>query len=204
MADEKRPTEHIKLVDELAAESIFDDIAALRKVSPLTVQRKKIITNVSVGRPSSDCYFRVHPDADMFLPANVVVGPGGRDDLYFVVPKMWTYPVVAKRLRPVTIAVVLTWPGSEVQLFVVPRLAKVKCWKTLQVALERGQSEWLQIAGWNEDERDFMLQKADGELPEPQWPPDLDLSALLKIAFDGRIIDSTEHPVVRQWRGLPD
>ena len=34
MADEKRPTEHIKLVDEPAAESIFDDIAALRKVSP--------------------------------------------------------------------------------------------------------------------------------------------------------------------------
>src|SRR6516162_8217281 len=91
MADEKRPTEHVKLVEPPTPESVFDDIAALRKVSPLTVQRKKIITSVSVGKPPTDCYFRVHPDADMFLPANVVVGPGGRDDLYYVTPKMWTY-----------------------------------------------------------------------------------------------------------------
>src|SRR5262245_38091716 len=121
MTDEtnKRP-EHVRLVEEPPAESIFDDIAALRKVSPLNVQRRRIITNVSVGKPPTDCYFRVHHDESMWLPANVVVGPRGRDDLYFVAPKMWSYPVVAKRLRPVTIVPVLTWPGSEVQLFVVP------------------------------------------------------------------------------------
>jgi hypothetical protein len=203
MSDEdKRP--EIKLVEEPLAESIFDDIAALKKISPLTVQRRKVITNVSVGRPPTDCYFRVSTDPEMFLSANVVVGPGGRDDLYFVTPKMWTFPVVTKRLRPVTIATVLTWPGSEVQLFVVPRLSKVKCWRTLQIAMERGQSEWLQIAGWDEDQRDYTLQKAEGDLPEPQWPPDLNLSALLKIGFDGKIISSPEDDVVRQWRGLPD
>jgi hypothetical protein len=199
--DVKRPG--IKLVEEPVAESVFDDIDALRKVSPLTVQRKRIITNVSVGKPPTDCYFRVNADPAMSIGANVVVGPRGRDDLYFVTPKMWSYPVVAKRLRPVTIATVLTWPGSEVQLFVVPRLSKVKCWKTLQTAFERGQTEWLQITGWDEDERDYILQAAEGDLPEPQWPPDLSLAALLKIGFDGKIISSPEDDVARMWRGLP-
>jgi hypothetical protein len=199
----KRP-EHVRLLDDPPADSVFDDVEALRKVSPLTVQRKRIITNVSVGKPPTDCYFRVHPDERMWLPANVVVGPRGRDDLYFVAPKMWSYPVVAKRLRPVTIVVIITWPGSEVQLFLVPKLAKVKCWRTLQTAFERGQTEWLQITGWDEDERDYVLQSAEGELPEPQWPPNLDLSELLKTGFADKIISSPEDPLVRQWRGLPD
>jgi hypothetical protein len=205
MSDEtNKRSERVHLVEEPTPESVFDDIAALRKVSPLTVQRKRIITNVSVGRPPADCYFRVHPDESMWLGGNVVIGPRGRDDLRFVIPKMWAYPVVAKRLRPVTIAPVLTWPGSEVQLFVVPKLSKVKCWKTLQTAFERGQTEWLQITGWDEDERDYVLQKAEGDLPDPQWPPDLDLGALLKIGFADKIISSPEDPLVRQWRGLPD
>jgi hypothetical protein len=203
MSDETKKPE-IKLVEPAAPEDIFNDIAALRKISPLTVQRRQIVTNVSVGKPPTHCYFRVHTDPDMALPGNVVVGPGGRDDLHFVTPRMWPYPVVAKRLRPVTIVPILTWPGSEVQLFVVPKLSKVKCWRTLQEAYTRGQTEWVQIEGWDEDKKDFTLKGAEGDLPEPQWPPDLNLSALLKIGFDGKIISSPEDPLVRQWRGLPD
>jgi hypothetical protein len=200
----------IKLVEASAPESIFDDIDALRKVSPLTVQRKQIVTNVTAGKPPSDCYFRVHPDPEMRLGANVAVGPGGRDDLYFVTPKMCTFPPVAKRLRPVTLALIMTWPGSELQIFVVPQLTRIKCWRTLQTALERGQEEWIQLAGWDESKGkgsgggDYILQAAEGDLPAPQWPADIDFGALLKIAFDGKVISSPEDDIVRQWRGLPD
>src|SRR6516165_5285154 len=41
--------------------AIFDDLAALRKASKLTVKRKTILVNVPVGKPPSNVHFRTHP-----------------------------------------------------------------------------------------------------------------------------------------------
>jgi hypothetical protein len=46
----------------------------------------------------------------------------------------------------------------------------------------------------------YEVFTARGELPEPEWP-DADLRGLLKVAFRGKVIDSTEHPVLRKLRG---
>jgi hypothetical protein len=46
---------------------IFNNLADLRKQSKLTVQRKRLLINVSIDRPANDVYFRVHPDPEMRL-----------------------------------------------------------------------------------------------------------------------------------------
>ena len=38
------------------------------------------------------------------------------------------------------------------------------------------------------------------KLPDPEWPP-LTFTEILRVAFRDRMIDSLEHPVVRQLRG---
>ncbi len=39
-----------------------------------------------------------------------------------------------------------------------------------------------------------------GELPDPKWP-ELSLNEILKLAFRGRMIDSLDHPIIRELRG---
>ena len=47
----------------------------------------------------------------------------------------------------------------------------------------------------------YEMFKARGDLGEPEWP-DKSLSELLRLAFKGdRLIDSLNHPVLRELAG---
>ena len=50
---------------------------------------------------------------------------------------------------------------------------------------------------------DYLIETAEGIDHEPTWP-EKDFDELLKLAFDGKVIDSEEHPYVRRLRGLLD
>ena len=42
---------------------------------------------------------------------------------------------------------------------------------------------------------------AAAKLPEPEWPADLKMSDLLRLAFQGRFIRDTSHPCLQRLRG---
>jgi hypothetical protein len=46
----------------------------------------------------------------------------------------------------------------------------------------------------------YQTYTASGDIPEPEWP-DKPMNELLRIAFQGRYIDSEDHAVVRQLYG---
>jgi hypothetical protein len=189
---------------EPAPESIFDDLEALRKTAQLKVSRRVVPVNITVGRPSSNCYFRVHPDASMQLPGSVIIGDHGKEDFYYVAPRMLNDRVLLPRLRQVTIAATYTWPGGTIGLWPVPtpEESRIACWKTCRVAFSMAQTQWVQLI-WNDSRRDYDLCIAEGISTEPIWPADLNLTALLKLGFGPeRILDTAEHPYVRQLRGL--
>jgi hypothetical protein len=190
---------------EAAPESIFDDLATLRRTAALKVSRRVIPVNVTVQKPKNNTFFRCHPDPAMALDASIIVGAEGSDDYYFVMPYMLTHHVILPRLRQVTIAVTYTWPGGVVGLWPVPNAGetRIACWKTARAAFEQSKATWSQLI-WNSDRRDYDLAAAEGIVAEPAWPPDLDMTNLLKLGFNDRIIASPEHPYVRQLRGLAD
>jgi hypothetical protein len=69
----------------------------------------------------------------------------------------------------------------------------------LQIA-DEAKRLWVRMAG-NRELGAYELFRARGNLPEPMWP-DKTLSDLLHLAFDnGRLIDSLDHPVLRELRG---
>jgi hypothetical protein len=205
MADEQAKKPDIKLVEEPPPESVFDDLETLRKTATLKVSRRIVPVNVSVRKPPNNVYFRSHHDPSMALDASVLIGPDGSDDYYFVTPKMLNHPVVLPRLRKVTIVVVYTWPGGTISLWPVPNVeeTRIACWKSARAAYELSKSRWVQLL-WNGDRRDYDVAVAEGIGTEPQWPEDLDIKKLLKLGFADKIIDSPEHPYVKQLRGLAE
>jgi hypothetical protein len=185
--------------------SVFDDIDALRKTATLKVRTRIVPFNVPVGKPQPYVYFRSHSDPSMALDASVLIGSEWSDDFYFPVPRMLDHPAVLPRLRKVTIAVVYTWPGGAISVWPVPFAedTRIACRKSARAAYELSKAQWVQMI-WNADKRDYDVAIAEGINTEPLWPPDLNLSNLLKLGFADRIIDTPEHPYVRQLRGLAD
>jgi hypothetical protein len=183
---------------------IFNDLAALRKQSKLTVQRKPVLINVPVEKPANNVYFRVHPSPDMQLDDTTVLrdNAGTNRAFYYVVPAMRSHPKLVQRLRKVTIALVYIWPGGAIQLWPVPILgdSTLASWKSARVAFELAQNNWTQIV-WNDERSDYDVETAESIAKEPIWP-DKTMGELLKLAFADKIIDNEEHPYVLQLRGV--
>jgi hypothetical protein len=47
----------------------------------------------------------------------------------------------------------------------------------------------------------YEISEATGNWPEPEWP-DLPFQEILRIAFRGRIVDTTDHALVRRLKGM--
>ena len=184
--------------------NVFDDLTALRKASKLTVQRKTALVNVAVDKPASNLHFRCHRDLVLDDATVLRDNEGTSRAYYFVVPGMRMHPKLLPRLRRVTLVLTSTWPGGNVLIWPVPILGEreFRVWKSARAAYELAREQWVQMV-WSEERTDYLIETAEGIEHEPTWP-DKSFEALLKLAFDGKVIDSEEHPYVRRLRGLLD
>jgi hypothetical protein len=193
-------------VGESHPTDVFNDLASLRKQSKLTVQRKPVPVNVPVDRPPNNVYFRVNADPEMRLDDSTVLrdNTGASRAFYFVTPVMRSHPKLVQRIRRVTIALLYIWPGGTIQLWPVPIIgdSTLASWKSTRAAFELAQESWTQIV-WNAERNDYDVETAEGIGTEPIWPGKT-MSELLKLAFADKVIDSEEHPYVRQLRGISD
>ena len=182
--------------------SVFDNLDALRKASKPTVQRKTALVNVSVGKPINNVFFRAHPT--WFLDDSTIMKDPQSGAYYFVIPDIRNHPKLEPRLRRVTLAATAIWPADTVQIWPVPILSDrpIKAWRSARAAYELARDQWVQIV-WNELAGDYVVETAEGINHEPNWP-DTTFEELLKLGFDGKIIDSEDHSYVRQLRGLSD
>jgi len=108
------------------------------------------------------------------------------------------------RIKPVTLALISIWPANEVMLWPVPILGDrdFKVWKSARRAYELAHDQWVQMA-WNESRADYDIETAEGINHTPEWP-NKTFKELLKLAFDGKVIDNEDHAYVRQLRGILD
>jgi hypothetical protein len=186
---------------ELQTGNVFDDLDALRKASKLTVKRNTILTDVTVGRPNDNSYFRAHPDWQ--LDDSTIIKDKDTGRYYFVLPAMREHPKLAPRLRWVTLAAIMIWPANTVQIWPVPADGDFKPWKSQRVAYELSRDQWTQIA-WVKTKGEYAVETAEGINHLPIWPEGKTYNDLLKLGFDGTIIGDEEHDYVRQLRGLSD
>lgn len=72
--------------------------------------------------------------------------------------------------------------------------------ESMRIALSEGKKRWVRVVA-NQAQGMYDLFVAPGDLSEPAWPK-YTMGEMLKAAFVGRVIDSSDHPVLLRLRGL--
>jgi hypothetical protein len=124
------------------------------------------------------------------------------DDVYFV-PKPMRDAFDEGQLKQVRLQLTISRRGT---LFIWPIPLVVdgrsmgRTWhESALKAAEIAKNKWLRIAA-DKSLSGYRVHLAEGEIPEPTWPHH-SFSELLEIAFEGRIVQSVDHPVIRDLRG---
>jgi hypothetical protein len=202
MTDELAKKPDLKVVPNKDPSAIFDDLAALRNASVLTVKRKTVLVNVPVDKPPNNVHFRTHPTLKLENATVIKEKEGTRDIYYFVVPDMRAHPKLAPRLRPVTITLTCMCPGNGFLLWPVPEKTDFKPWKSEKTAAEQAKTFWMSIV-WNAEKSDYDVERAENIKIEPAWPQE-NFEDLLKLGFADLIVDNEDHYYVRRLRGIVD
>ena len=165
-----------------------------------TVGVKKALLSIPVRKPNKQEFVRVHPSSDYRLETAVLELKEERET-YLVAPDLW--PELPGELTP---KVLFTYMNRQGVLAMWPvRMpgedGRLDAWNESALdAAKIAKDDWVRVVA-NMSLGAYDVFQATGEIPDPEWP-ELDLSAILEIAFKGKYIESIEHPVVRQLRGL--
>jgi hypothetical protein len=165
---------------------------------------KQLLTHVPVKKPSKTDFIRVSPDTAHRVGMYMITikGSSNAEDTYAVLPKLIQLidpKVVAKFTLFLAInrqRIPFIWPVR------VPATdAKANEWHTsAREAAEMAMSRWVRVVA-NMARGSYDISVAEAELSPPEWPEE-DYPTILDIAFKGKIVDSDEHAVVQQMRGL--
>jgi hypothetical protein len=162
---------------------------------------KKALITVPVRKPDKAWFVRVHPDEAYRLQTPVIELKEERET-YLVAPTLWAELAGEATFSP---RVIYTAVNRQGVVFLWPvRLpgpdGKIDDWnRSALEAAKRAEKNWVRITA-NMSLGAYDVFEATANLPEPQWPQQT-LQELLKVGFKGRLIDSTEHPVLRKLRG---
>jgi hypothetical protein len=160
---------------------------------------KKVLTGVRVQRPNSQEFFRVKNDSSLPFESLVLELKQERE-IYLVAPELWL--TLAKELTPKALYLCINRDGA---VFFWPiRLPNetggIDNWsKSAHAAASRAQEKWTRIMS-NQQAGTYDVLEASSLSDEPVWPAE-SVDVLMRVAFQGRIIDSMDHPVLKRLRG---
>ena len=163
---------------------------------------KKALLTVPVRKPDKSWWVRVHPDGAYHLQTAVIEMKEDRDGTYLVAPELWPTLATESTFRPVALFTAMNRQGV---LFLWPiKLpgpdGRADEWsKSALAAADWASRGWVRVQA-NMALGAYEVWKADGDIPEPDWP-DQQFRELLRIAFKDRFISATDHPVLRKLRG---
>jgi hypothetical protein len=164
-----------------------------------TVGVKKLIVAVPVKKPDRQAFIRVHPDEDWRLATAVIELKEDRE-IYLVDPT-----IAAELPQEVLHKILFAAVTRQNDAFVWPVNLdrddrRGNDWnRSALAAAQVAMSRWVRISSNMSIGAYDVVQAAD-TIPDPTWP-DIGFQGLLKIAFQDRIIESLDHPVVCKLRG---
>ena len=162
---------------------------------------KKLLTTVPVRKPNKQDFVRVNQDPAYRLTVGLIELKENRETFLVV-------PAVSQEL-------------SESEFFLATLYLTINRQKVLSVwpikvpaadgrsndwhasaaaAAERAMHNWIRLAA-NMSLGAYEISEAIADYGQPEWP-DLKFMEILKIAFRNRLIESPDHAVIQQLRGL--
>jgi hypothetical protein len=206
-AKKAKPTPEIFQADnEVLSEptkGFFSDLEALRESMDEDISgvgSREILSRVPVRKPKRNEFIRTHRDPGMQLAATVYTDEDS--EVYYVTKQMRGH-FDEGQLKPVRLQLAMSRRGV---LFIWPLTLMTdgtslgRSWhESALKAAELAKEKWVRIAS-DRGLGGYRIHVAEGEIAEPIWP-DHTFNELLEIAFEGRIIRSADHPVIRDLRG---
>src|SRR5687767_336494 len=187
-------------IDHIPGESIDDiDLERLRLPQDFLaeVEVKKHLATVPIRKPDRQTWARVHPEC--VFSAAIIELKDTRES-YLVEPEFLPelHGEAVKKLLFLAITrqgVVFLWPvrpaGGD---------GRRDEWsRSSMEAVMLARTRWTKTIA-NMSLGAYENYTAPDGLSDPVWP-DMPFDELLRIAFRGRIVNSLEHPIVRQLRG---
>jgi len=175
-------------LDEMMLPTNYDEIAGAQKS----------LATLAVRKPNAQDWVRVHPEYRGQFGFLVVKNEGSADEIYYVHRNLYEVPELARELQRREVRLAVTRKGTYL-LWPLP-LTDHPAHQQQTFAAEKALSSWTRIA-WQKHACEYHITTATAQdLPEPIWPEE-SFEALCKLGFRGRMIDSLEHPVVRELLG---
>jgi hypothetical protein len=162
---------------------------------------KKLLTTIPVRKPGQQDFIRVHPSSKYRDLVAILDLKEDREN-YIVnlaaVPEFQGECFVATLFTAITRSGVLfLWPVR------VPATdGRSNDWHASAArAAEEAMKFWVRVKA-NMSLRAYEIFLAEGQkqIPDPEWP-ELPFQELCRIAFRDRLIDRSDHPVIKRLRG---
>ena len=181
---------------------IFDDVANLRLSTAIEMQTTEVVTRIAVRKPQRHEFFRACPDParkfEAFIYEDKLAG-----DFYLVPPEIVSsFP---DNVRPVRLTLCINRQGG-LFLWPVPLpnpdVGRNAWHETARDAAPHAETQWTRLTA-DKASGCYRIHKAVGEFAEPTWP-DMNLSQVLRLAFEGRVIELArppDHPPA-SWLGV--
>jgi hypothetical protein len=165
---------------------------------------KRVVTTIPVRKPSKDEWFRCRPGEEWTLTTAVLeVEKGVERSTYLLARGLWTE--YSGEVTPAMIRVCANRQGD----FFTWRLklpssdGRANSWTESALEIARAaETTWCRMkSDMTNGIYTHFVPADDVVLPEPVWPADLTMGDIIKIAFRGRMIETADHPVLRELRG---
>jgi hypothetical protein len=183
------------------APDLFADLASLRLSQDFatSIGVKKALLTVPVRKPAKEWFVRTRPQLRI---ETCVLELKEDRETYLVAPALRAELASESTVGPRALFAAM---NRQSVLFVWPiRLpgpdGKIDDWnRSALEAATMAEGNWVRVAS-NMALGAYDVSVATADWPEPEWP-DLAFNEILRIAFKGRVIDSLDHPKLKQLRG---
>ena len=179
------------------------DVESLRVPNALNapeLRTEKLITNIPVGKPGKQTFFRTPHDVDLFFDLCILEDHHDGKRAYAVAQAVAVElraEVVVKRVMPYCTG---DYDIGLLALTLETVDGRSNDWnRSLWHAAEKARTQWLRLQS-NMREGRYDIYVAPNFLREPIFP-DWTINQYIERAFRERFIDSLEHPLVRRLRG---
>lgn len=172
---------------------ISQDFGAMSPVKP-------VITTVPVRKPNKHEFVRVRPGSEWSIETYCFVDKENRE-VYLISPALVSE--MLSDATPVCLRVAISknstlpflWPLP------IPDSDRPNRWHvTGNSAAELAEKKWLRLVA-DVPAGQYVPVVAVAELPGPVWPDDLQMSDLIRLAFQKRFIEDFSHPILQRLRG---
>jgi hypothetical protein len=164
-----------------------------------TLGVKKLLTNVPVGKPRPAMFFQVHPDASMEFKALIYEDKSAKET-YAVHPDFGDF--LGNLAKPVVLYLAVDRRGNPHLIPVVlPNEVGIRNpWHdSLAQAVGAARERWVRISA-NLSAGVYDVYAAKDKLAPPEWP-EQSIEELVITAFRGKVINSSDHPVILGLEG---